>query len=109
MIRESADFCKKALTISLRYSCVRRQFSAKKNEPDKEQKIIDYKTHQRRLFPILSSAFAMHFGAVEVTKIYDALIGKLEQARSNDPSMEEAIEALKETHATSSGLKAFCT
>jgi acyl-CoA oxidase len=107
MIKESADIAKKALMIAARYSCIRRQFSA--GTDMQEIKIMDYQTHQNRLFPVLVSAFAMHFSAVETYRIFDELISKLEVAKAGDASMQEAIESLKETHATSAGLKAYCT
>lgn len=107
MIRESADISKKALTIAARYSCIRKQFSS--NPGGQETQIINYLTHQNRLFPVLVSAMAMHFGAVEMYRIYDDLMAKLESTSPGDKSMSDAVESLKETHATSAGLKAYCT
>lgn len=107
MIKESADISKKAVTIAARYSCIRRQFGG--GNGTEETKIMDYQTHQNRLFPVLAAAFAMHFGSAEVYRIFDKLMSMLEVAKPGDASMQEAIEALKETHATSAGLKAYCT
>jgi acyl-CoA oxidase len=107
MIKESGDAMKKALTIAIRYSIVRKQFSSGPNLP--ESKILDYKTHHHRLFPSLAAAYAIRFAVMEVNRIYDVLMTKIERADAGNPSMKEAIEALKEMHATSAGLKAYST
>ena len=54
---------KKALTIAIRYSTLRRQFG-----PDghSERRILDYKTHQLRLMPRLAATYALHFAAVDL-------------------------------------------
>jgi acyl-CoA oxidase len=110
MIQESADFAKKALTIAVRYSVVRRQFGGK-GKDRVESKIMDYGTHKMRLLPQLAATYAMHFAAVEVTKIYDSLMDELSKLKSAQPSPKLAslIDTLKETHGTSAGLKAFCS
>ena len=105
-ILDSANVGKKALTIALRYSAIRRQFG---NPGEPEKKILDYSTHQYRLIPLLATAYAMHFASIEVRRIYDELMGRLESMKPDDPDAKEIIDALKETHATSAGLKAFCT
>lgn len=57
----------KALVIAMRYACVRRQFgpdpsdSASTNFTQKEWPIIEYQTHQWRLFPYLAAAFVHHY------------------------------------------------
>ena len=111
MIQESADFAKKALTIAIRYAIVRRQFGGKNGKV--ENKIMDYGTHKMRLIPALAITFAMHFAAVEVTRIYDSLmeqLGQMKKPNSASPAkMAELIDTLKETHGTSAGLKAFCS
>ena len=111
MIQESADFAKKALTIAIRYGVVRRQFGGKSGTL--ENKIMDYGTHKMRLLPGLAVTYAMHFAAVEVTRIYDSLmehLGKMKKPNAATPEkMAELIDILKETHGTSAGLKAFCS
>lgn len=106
IIRESAECAKKAVTIAIRYGCVRRQFGG---HGGYETKIIDYQTHQQRLVPLLALTYAMTFGAMEVSSIYENLMHMLETTKPTDPNMAQTIDALKETHATSAGLKAFCT
>ncbi len=110
MIQESADFAKKALTIAIRYSVVRRQFGA----GGVENKIMDYGTHKMRLLPHLAATYAMHFAAVEVTRIYEDLMAQLARFKKaptggNGQDLSALLDTLKETHGTSAGLKAFCS
>jgi acyl-CoA oxidase len=102
MVRDSGNVSKKAVTIAIRYGAIRRQFASKSGEA--ETRLLDYTIHQHRLMPLLAQAFAMHFTSVEMTKLYDELMDKL---GGNDT--DNVLEMLKETHATSAGLKAFCT
>lgn len=104
--RESAECAKKALTIAIRYGCVRRQFGGKGGY---ESKIIDYQTHQQRLLPQLALTFAMAFATMELGKIYENQIKMLAETKITDPNMSKVIDSLKETHATTAGLKALCT
>jgi len=97
---------KKALTIAIRYGVVRRQGTLKGRL---EKQIIDYKTHQQRLIPLLATAYAMNFTGLEAIRIYENLMSVLGTTKPGDPKMGEAIDALKETHATAAGIKAFCT
>lgn len=108
IIRESVECAKKSITIAIRYGCIRRQFGGDK-KGGLEIKIIDYQTHQQRLIPLLALTYAMAFGAMEVGRIYDNLMNVLSTTKPGDPNMMNAIESLKEVHATTAGLKAFCT
>jgi acyl-CoA oxidase len=54
---------KSALTIAVRYGARRRQFGPK-DAP--ERPILDYRTHQRRLFPLLAEAYALDFAVSDV-------------------------------------------
>lgn len=108
MIKENTDFAKKALIIAIRYCCIRRQFgnSEAANNDGLETKLMDYKTHQFRLIPLLATTFAMHFTAMESFRVYDNLMLILKEAKPGDPKMQEAVDALKECHGTSAGVKA---
>lgn len=108
MVVDSGNVAKKALTIAIRYAAVRRQFATKANQ-GVETKLLDYPIHQRRLMPLLAQAFAMHFTGTEMMEMYLSLMDKLESASPEDADLQEVLENLKETHATSAGLKAFCT
>ncbi|KHG11955.1 Acyl-coenzyme A oxidase 3, peroxisomal -like protein [Gossypium arboreum] len=52
---------KVALAITIRYALTRRAFSLKPNEP--EVLLLDYPSHQRRLFPLVAKTYAMSFAA----------------------------------------------
>ena len=47
-----------ALTVAIRYGTSRRQFGPA-NEP--EIAVLDYRSQQEKLMPLLASAYAMHF------------------------------------------------
>ncbi|KAF9103948.1 fatty-acyl coenzyme A oxidase [Mortierella sp. GBA35] len=108
MVVDSGNIAKKAVTIAGRYAAVRRQFQSSPHDVQ-ETKLIDYAIHQYRLMPILAQAYAFHFTGVETQKLYDKLMDKLESTQPGDASMQDTLDTLKETHATSAGLKAFCT
>jgi acyl-CoA oxidase len=110
MVADSGNVAKKALTIAIRYGAVRRQFSTSKDEAKgQETQLLDYTIHQHRLMPLLAQAFAMHFTGVEMIKLYDNLMEKLDRLKPGDKDLQDVLDSLKETHATSAGLKAFCT
>ena len=50
---------KTALTIAVRYGAMRRQFGPN-GKP--ETPILNFRTHQRRLMPLLANAYALNFG-----------------------------------------------
>ncbi|KAI8323152.1 acyl-CoA oxidase [Martensiomyces pterosporus] len=109
MVSDSANVSKRALAIAIRYAGVRRQFSD--GTPGKlETKLLDYPIHQHRLLPLMAQTFAMIFTAREVTANYEALMRVLNDlGDAKGAAVDDAIKNLKETHATSAGLKAFCT
>lgn len=63
----SVSTAKVGLTIAIRYAHQRRQFGA----PDRpEMRLIDYRTHQRRLMPHLAATYALHFASAELRERY---------------------------------------
>jgi acyl-CoA oxidase len=95
-----------ALTIAVRYAAVRRQFG--RNESELERQLLDYPSHQYRLIPHIAATFAMHFTAEKIKRLYEDLVTAIDSS-SSEEDMAEMMEILKEMHATSAGLKAFCT
>ena len=109
-----------ACTIAIRYSAVRRQFSAKdSDEPaskssskpspktkvdlpqkDMEQKVLDYQAQQYRLLPYLATSYALLATGNYMRGLYENLQKGISQGK---------FGALPEAHATSSGLKAVTT
>ncbi|KAJ3357728.1 fatty-acyl coenzyme A oxidase [Allomyces javanicus] len=106
MVVDSGNTAKKALTIAIRYGAIRRQFASP--GADQETKLLDYTIHQHRLLPLLAQTFAMHFAGREVDAMYTALMEQLDSVQPGQ-DMTTVLETLKETHATSAGLKAYCT
>lgn len=88
--RAGLSAAKSGLTIAVRYGDQRRQFGP---EGGAEVPILNYRTHQRRLMPLLAKAYALHFALQYLTKRFLARTEK---------DMQE-IEAL------AAGLKAVAT
>lgn len=95
LVQDAADYLKKAVTIAVRYSCVRRQSQLKAkcvqlkiyklyniivyytfSEP--EAQIIDYITQQYKLFPHISSYFAFRYCATWIWDMYNNVSSELE-------------------------------
>jgi len=99
IVMNAALYLKKGLTIAIRYNAVRRQSNVK---PDGlETQVLDYQHSQRTLFPLLATAYAFHFTGEFMRRMYY----QFEKASRKNGD----FSALPELHATSSGLKAWCT
>ncbi|MEZ4847934.1 MAG: acyl-CoA dehydrogenase [Bacteroidia bacterium] len=81
---------KVALTIAIKYASQRRQFGP---EGEPEVPILNYRSHQKRLMPLLANAYALHFAHKYMAKRF--------LNRTEDDARE--IEAL------AAGLKAVST
>lgn len=88
--RSGLSATKSGLTIAIKYGEKRRQFGPENGE---EVPILNYRSHQRRLMPLLANAYAIHFSLKHITERY---------LRKTEADMQE-IEAL------AAGLKAFGT
>ncbi len=88
--RSGLSAAKSGLTIAIRYGDKRRQFGP---EGGTEVAILNYRTHQRRLMPLLANAYALHFSLRYLTERFIA---------RTEADMQE-IEAL------AAGMKAFAT
>ncbi|MCK6617966.1 MAG: acyl-CoA dehydrogenase family protein [Cyclobacteriaceae bacterium] len=81
---------KAGLTIAIRYGDKRTQFGP---EGAAEVPILNYRTHQRRLMPLLANAYALHFALQYLTKRF----------------VERTEEEMQEIEALAAGLKAWAT
>jgi len=89
----SISAAKTALTIAVRYGLTRRQFGP----PDGEEvPILDYRTHQRRLMPLLARTFALHFAQDELREKFDHMM-----RQENPPDRER-----RELESLAAGMKA---
>ncbi len=95
---------KAALTIAIRYGLVRRQFRAPDSE--REVAILDFRQHQRRLFPALATTYALHFAQEElVAQLHDVF-----SASGDMQSPDDAGElARRKLETFAAGVKATVT
>ncbi|KAL8111477.1 hypothetical protein AgCh_019263 [Apium graveolens] len=98
IVSDASVALSRAVTIATRYSCVRRQFGSQNGGP--ETQVIDYKTQQHRLFPLLASAYAFRFAGQWLSWLYKDVTDKLQ---AND------FSTLPEAHACTAGLKSLTT
>ncbi|MGB0840008.1 MAG: acyl-CoA dehydrogenase, partial [Chitinophagales bacterium] len=81
---------KSALTIAIKYACKRRQFG----RPDQAETIImDYRSHQKRIIPLLSKAYALSFAHQYVAGRY----------------LNRTEKDAREVEALAAGLKSYST
>lgn len=88
--RSALAAAKSGLTIAIKYSDSRRQFGP---EGGSEVPILNYRMHQRRLFPYLAKAYAIHFGLQYVTQRF----------------IHKKEEEIQEIEALAAGMKAYST
>lgn len=81
---------KTGLTIAIRYGDQRRQFGP---EGGSEVPVLNYRTHQRRLMPLLANAYALHFSLQYLTERF----------------LKRTEEEMQEIEALAAGLKSFAT
>ncbi|KAJ9556155.1 hypothetical protein OSB04_010769 [Centaurea solstitialis] len=98
IVADASKALSRAVCIATRYSAVRRQFGSRNGGP--EIQVIDYKTQQSRLFPLLASAYAFRFVGEWLKWLYTDVKQRLE---AND------FSTLPEAHACTAGLKSLTT
>ncbi|XP_039053192.1 peroxisomal acyl-coenzyme A oxidase 1-like [Hibiscus syriacus] len=98
IVASASSALSRAVCIATRYSAVRRQFGSRNG--DAETQVIDYKTQQNRLFPLLASAYAFRFVGEWLKWLYTDVTRRLE---AND------FSTLPEVHACTAGLKSITT
>ncbi|KAG1360763.1 peroxisomal acyl-coenzyme A oxidase 1 [Cocos nucifera] len=98
IVSDASRALSRAVCIAVRYSAVRRQFGSQDGGP--ETQVIDYKTQQSRLFPLLASAYAFRFVGEWLKWLYADVTQRLQ---AND------FSTLPEAHACTAGLKSLTT
>jgi acyl-CoA oxidase len=92
---------KSALAIAIRYGSKRRQFGS---EPGTEETtILDYRTHQRRLLPLLATTYALSFATRHlVSEFAKSVTGTRVSStkRRTVEGMAAGIKAMATWHAT---------
>jgi acyl-CoA oxidase len=88
---------KTALAIAIKYANVRRQFGSP--DTDREELLLDYGMHQRRLLPLLARTYALHFAQ-------EILLHELHNVLSTTDAPERQRRALESRAA---GTKALGT
>ncbi|PIB34590.1 acyl-CoA oxidase [Reichenbachiella sp. 5M10] len=88
--RSGLSATKSGLAIAIRYGDQRPQFGPE-NEP--EVPILNYRTHQRRLMPLLAQTYALHFALQHLTDRY----------------LHRKEDDMQEIEALAAGLKSFTT
>ena len=99
----------RGLTIALRYNAFRKQgfVDSKKGIAGGERAIIDYPMQQFRMYPLVGATFGMFFGARRLLQLLKAFDASVKAAGKDVEKIDTSM--LPELHATSAGLKAFCT
>ncbi len=98
----SISAAKTALTIAIRYGLRRRQFGP----PDGEEvPVLDYRTHQRRLMPLLAKTYALHFAqAALLERFHEAFSGGIDDTPDRErrelESLAAGMKATSSWHAT---------
>jgi acyl-CoA oxidase len=88
--RSGLSAAKSGLTIAIRHGDKRSQFGP---EGGAEVPILNYRTHQRRLIPLLANAYALHFALQHLTNRF----------------LKRTEEEMQEIESIAAGLKAFST
>ncbi len=90
----SISTAKLALTIAIRYGLRRRQFGP----PDEEEvAILQYRTHQRRLMPLLAKTYALHFAQAELLEKFHSVFSRAETPDRGRRELEALAAAMKAT------------
>ena len=96
----SVSAAKSALTIAVRYGLRRKQFGP----PDEDEvAILDYRTHQRRLMPLLAKTYGLHFAQQQLLEKFHAVMSAEEPSDRDRRELESLAAGLKATaswHAT---------
>ncbi|CUM51923.1 uncharacterized protein AC631_05192 [Debaryomyces fabryi] len=112
MVKDAFRWSSRVITIALRYAVGRRQFKASKaGENDKENQLLDYPLHQRRLIPLLAMTYAFSNGSNVLQELSHKTMDELDDAVAEDDKagIDKGIEAMKSLFIASGSLKSTCT
>ncbi|XP_034179560.1 acyl-coenzyme A oxidase 1 [Osmia lignaria lignaria] len=98
LVHDIVNYLLKAVTITTRYSAVRRQGQINSEKP--EVQILDYVTQQHKIFPNLAACFAFRMTADWIWNMYNTVTAELDQGD---------LDKLPELHALSCCLKAVAS
>jgi acyl-CoA oxidase len=87
----SLSAAKTALTIAIRHSLRRVQFGP--SEGAAEVPLLTYRTHQRRLLPLLARTYALHFAQQELTERFATVMAQGDAASDSDRRALETLAA----------------
>jgi acyl-CoA oxidase len=96
----SLSAAKSALTIAIRYGLRRRQFGP---TDETEVLILDYRTHQRRLMPLLAKTYALHFAQARLLEDFHDIFSRPDADERDRRRLETLAAGMKATaswHAT---------
>jgi acyl-CoA oxidase len=96
----SVSAAKNALAIAVRYGLRRKQFGP----PDGDEVVIlEYRTHQRRLMPLLAKTYALHFAQEQLRDKFHEVFSADDPPERDRRELESFAAAMKATaswHAT---------
>lgn len=100
----SVSAAKSALTIAVHYGLRRKQVGPPDEDEDEDEAaILDYRTHQRRLMPLLAKPYGLHFAQQQRLEKFHAVINADEPSDRDRRELESLAAGLTATaswHAT---------
>jgi acyl-CoA oxidase len=87
---------KKALDIAISYALKRRQFAT--IDDTQETLILDYPTHQERLFPLLAKSYAISFSIEKLRELFENNYGSADQREVE--TLAAGLKSYASWHAT---------
>ena len=97
---------KVAITIAVKYALMRRQFGSPGS--DREELLLDYGQHQRRLLPLLARTYALHFAQERVASDLHAVFN-VASGDTDDTVAADDEHVRRSLEARAAGTKALGT